>query len=215
MGRYTPPKIGFSGWLKLAGLTFVLAIVIRLTVVQTFAIPSHSMEPGLLVGDYILVNQLCYGKSYLEQNFKPDTEQRIPERGDVVVFSSEDAGDNDQGIYFVKRIVGLPGESVEIRSGLVFIDGHPLKESYLMEGTKTEVYDNGLGHLQLAQGEFFVLGDNRRDSLDSRDFGPVTQAEIEGCAEMVYWSWDRSVDELNVRWSRVGRILRTGGLKSA
>ncbi|MDD2942907.1 MAG: signal peptidase I [bacterium] len=214
MAIYSPPKMRFLGWLKLAGLTFVLAIGIRLTVIQTFAIPSHSMEPGLLVGDYILVNQLCYGKSYLEKSFKPETEQRIPERGDVVVFSSEDAGDNDQGIYFVKRIVGLPGEAVEISSGRVFIDGRPLEENYLETGTMTEVYDNGISHFQLAHGEYFVLGDNRRDSLDSRDFGPVRRAEIEGCAEMVYWSWDRSEDDLNVRWSRVGRSLRTNVLKS-
>jgi signal peptidase I len=149
--------------------TVVLALLIFLlirVVMQNFRIEGYSMEPNLHQGQYLIVNKALYKWVH------------PPQRGDIVVFEYPRAPDRD----FIKRVIGLPGETVEIRSGSVYIDGIPLDEPYLGQPT-----NGNLGPRTLADTEYFVLGDNRDNSSDSRSWGPLPQANIIGKAWVSYW----------------------------
>lgn len=148
--------------------TVVLALLIFLlirVVIQNFRIEGYSMEPNLHQGQYLIVNKAVY---WLHP----------PERGDIVVFAFPRAPDRD----FIKRVIGLPGETIEIRNGSVYIDGVLLDEPYLSEPTHGTVPPR-----TLAPGEYFVLGDNRDNSSDSRSWGPLPQDKIVGKAWLSYW----------------------------
>ena len=178
-----------------------LASSIREHVLHAFKIPSASMLPSILPGDYILLNKAAY-------------KTQAPRRGDVVVFIYP----NDRRLYFIKRIAALPGDSIEIRGGVVRINDQPLPlESvpvdampfYTPKGNErifretsgragypiliTPAY-GGMAKTVVPNGHCFVLGDNRGDSKDSRDFGPVPLADIKGRLDYIYWpakSWRR------------------------
>jgi signal peptidase I len=210
MAFYKPPELSASGWFRLAIYTIIGAVILRVCVVQTFAIPSHSMEPNLEVGDYILVNQLCYD---LHVPLTGESLKKLaePERGDVVVFTQP--GNDEEGLYFVKRVVGLPGELIELKGGAVFVEGRKLSEDYLYDRELTYVADEGVSQFRVDEEEYFVLGDNRDDSFDSRYFGAVRRSEIQGCAQMIYWSWENTPQKTNVHWARIGNVIGTGGIK--
>ncbi len=149
--------------------TVVLALLIFSlirVVVQNFRIEGFSMEPNLHQGQYLIVNKAVY--RWMHE----------PERGDIVVFEYPRAPDRD----FIKRVIGLPGETVEVRDGTVFINGVMLDEPYLSEHTRANVAPRTLG-----PGEYFVLGDNRDNSSDSRSWGPLPQENIIGKAWISYW----------------------------
>lgn len=149
--------------------TVVLALLIFLlirVVLQNFRIEGYSMEPNLHQGQYLIVNKAVY--KWLHP----------PQRGDIVVFEYPRAPDRD----FIKRVIGLPGETIEIRGGSVYIDGIPLDEPYLPQPTNGSVGPRNLG-----DNEFFVLGDNRDNSSDSRSWGPLPQDNIIGKAWISYW----------------------------
>ena len=143
----------------------VVAVGIRTFVVQTFFIPSASMEPTLMIGDRILVDKISYHLHAVH-------------RGDIVVFATptgEDAGPDVKDL--VKRVIGLPGETISSAGGQVVIDGKPLKEPWLVPGTVT----TGHHHAEdPGPSEYFVMGDNRSDSQDSRFFGPIPRSLIVG-----------------------------------
>lgn len=183
----------------------VLAIAIRGAVVQAFKIPSGSMLPTLLIGDHLLVTKFLYGVRI------PYTDIRLlrlrePRRGDIVVF----AFPQDDSKDFIKRIVGEPGDTVEVRGKKVLINGEPLDDSW---GTwsdsrllpPTAGKRDFFGPVTVPEDSYFVMGDNRDQSLDSRFWGFVEDARIRGKAFILYWSWDS--EHTRPRLGRIGTLL--------
>jgi signal peptidase I len=194
-----------SGSLQSLLGTVVIAVFVITFIVQAFQIPSPSMENTLLVGDYLLVNKLCYGGGSVGDYFMP---YRRVRRGDIVVFHYP----LDPAQHFVKRVIGIPGDRVRLVNKQVFVNGTLLKEPYahftrpaddlfrdnfprldVLSGPTPEwwvqlrklVED---GQLIVPEGHYFVMGDNRDNSYDSRYWGFVPQANIIGRPLVIYWS---------------------------
>jgi signal peptidase I len=236
-------------------VAILIALAIRAFVVEPYRIPSGSMFPTLLIGDHLFVNKFIYGIKI------PFTDLRLPairepERGDVVVFTVAKRGtqtypaDRRSDLpreEFVKRVIGLPGDRIDMRDGVVYLNGEPVEAQRLAEtfvdeaGRDLLVEQVSLGdrsfrilddpNLALSStrpisvtvepGRYFVLGDNRDHSKDSRFWGTVRLAEIKGPAFVLYWSWDfnGSWGELlnpgtwwrllteRMRWGRIGRAV--------
>jgi signal peptidase I len=158
--------------------------------IQGFRIPSEAMMPTLRKGDCLYVDKLTY-------------RQQKPRRGDIVVFPFP----RDPTKDFIERVVGLPNEVIEIRNKQVLIDGTRLSETYTVHvdpTTRPRGDDNrdNFGPFKIGPREFFVLGDNRDKSNDSRYWGPLTQQAIRGKATVIYWSWES--ERSKPRWNRVG-----------
>ena len=149
----------------------LLALVIRTFVVQAFKIPSGSMLPTLQIGDHILVNKFIY-------HFTPIT------RGDIIVFKFP----QDETRDFIKRVIGLPGDKVEARNGVVLVNGRPLIEPYLRAGTTTDRLEEPV---VVPEGQLLVLGDNRGVSADSRVFGTIAESTVVGRAVVRVWPLNR------------------------
>jgi signal peptidase I len=162
------------------------------------------MEPALLPGDHMLVNKLCYGLKL------PFTDLVLlplgqPQRGDVVVFQNP----SGHGPDFVKRIIGLPGEQVEIRGKAVYINGRLLRQAWGRHTPYPAAGDN-FGPVRVPPGQYFVMGDNRDNSYDSRFWnqgqgGFVPREHIVGRAEVVLWSWKQF--PFSLRWGRSGHLI--------
>jgi signal peptidase I len=161
-------------------VTGLLFLGIQTFVAQPFQVKQHSMERTLESGQYVLVDKLTplwapYG------------------RGDIIVFRPpEAAGDT---VPLIKRVIGLPGDTVEVRDGLVFVNGTALDEGYLYRGEdgQTEPTDPSFGGTtawQVPPGQLLVMGDHRQDSSDSRVFGPIAVADVVGRAWLRYWPFD-------------------------
>ena len=173
-------------------IAVLLALVIRSLVVQAFTIPSGSMMDTLLVGDYILVNKFLYGPE------APLTEWRLPgirapRRGDIIVFRYP----QDEKRDFIKRIVATPGERVQIRGHQVLINGVALRESYTkfadsaVRGAESYCgYAYGCDPTTVPADSYFVMGDNRDNSQDSRYWGFLPRNYVKGKALMIYWSYE-------------------------
>jgi signal peptidase I len=180
-------------------IAIVLALFIRTFVIQAFKIPSGSMKPTLLVGDHILVNKFIYGVKL------PFTDKILislsePERGDVVVFKFP----LDTRKDYIKRVIGLPGDRVELVDKQLLINGRPTEDphaSYSMSGSM-RMY----GPVTVPADHLFVMGDNRDESSDSRVWGFVPRPYLKGKAFLIYWSWDRK--NYGVRWNRLADIVR-------
>ena len=165
---------------------------IRENHVQAFKIPAGSMEPTLLIGDHILVDR------------RPSA--RDPNRGDLIIFVYPKDPKKD----FVKRIVAVGGEEITIRDKEVFINNKPIRETYAIHAEQdvfpsTKNPRDNFGPVIVPTDSFFVLGDNRDRSLDSRFFGFIEKNKIKGTAKSIYWSWDRK--KKAVRWDRIGMDL--------
>ena len=174
-------------------IAVILALFVRTWAVQAFKIPTGSMENNLLIGDHLLVNKFVFGPAMggAERAVLPMREIR---RGDVVVFKYPDEPERD----FIKRVIGLPGETVELRNKKVYIDGKPLDEPYVHfldpepaaeEVTSFDVRER-YGPVRVPAGQYFVMGDNRDNSQDSRYWGFLPRGHIKGRALMIYWSFD-------------------------
>jgi signal peptidase I len=182
----------------------VLASVLRAGVAQSYHIPSGSMEPTLLVGDRVLVSKLSYAARL------PFTSRVIlplgqPQRGDMVVF----APPSGQGDDLIKRVVGLPGEVVELKAKQVYINGLPLADAWGRYTSRPGPADD-FGPAQVPQGHYFMLGDNRDHSYDSRLWnqgrgGFVPMKDIRGKALLVLWSWEDGA--FQPRWTRLVQPL--------
>jgi len=187
-------------------LAVVLALFIRAFVVQAFKIPSASMYPTLLVGDHILVIKSIYG---LRMPFTNSVliPVKKPERGDVIVFIYPVDPDKD----FIKRVVGVPGDTLEIRNKKLYINNKPApdQEAFYDDSSVYPIMvkprDN-FGPVTIPPNKFFVMGDNRDHSYDSRFWGFVDMEEILGKAFIIYWSWDSTRDR--PRWDRLGDLVR-------
>ena len=184
-------------------LVCVLAVIfLRAFVFQQSEIPSGSMEDTLLVGDYIIVNRFLYAPTSFEWErlLLPSREIR---HGDVVVFKKPQEPELD----FIKRVIGLPGETIQVINRKVHINGKPLNdEEYAYHASSRFVrgLDNH-GPMKIPENSYFMMGDNRENSSDSRVWGPVPFELMKGKAFMIYWSWNGP--ERNVRWSRIGDLL--------
>lgn len=241
------------------GLAVLIALAIRAFVIEPFRIPSGSMLPTLLIGDHLFVNKFLYGAQIPFTNVRLPA-VRPPERGDVVVFRV--ARDSRGGIFpadenpnlpredFVKRIVGMPGERVEVRrGGIVYIDGKRVasrEEGWTFRdeiGRSLDVEVEELGEcehlilddprqpgqtvpaLTLPEGRYFMMGDNRDNSNDSRRWGTVHLDDFKGPAFVLYWSWNLNGNFLSFfnpvnwfsvekRWDRLLRRVRCGDLEA-
>ena len=187
-------------------IAIVLALFIRTFVVQAFKIPSGSMEPTLQIGDHILVNKFIYGVKipYLRKTIIPVSE---PDRGDIIVFRYPEDPDKD----FIKRVIAVPGDTVEIRNKIIYVDGAAVKNDVGVH-TDSRVLSGAINHrdnlkpLTVPASSYFVMGDNRDNSYDSRFWGFVEERSIKGKAFIIYWSWDS--DAFGVRWGRIGDLLK-------
>ena len=171
----------------------ILALFVRTFVVQAFKIPTGSMENNLLIGDHLLVNKFVFGPepTGLERVILPVRDIR---RGDIVVFKYPDEPQRD----FIKRVIGLPGETVELQNKKVLVNGRALDEPYVhflepshaaSEVTSFDVRER-YGPVQVPPDQSFVMGDNRDNSQDSRYWGFLPRHYIKGKALLIYWSYE-------------------------
>jgi signal peptidase I len=183
----------------------ILALFIRTFVVQAFKIPSGSMMNTLLIGDHILVNKFIYGVKlpFVKKTIIP---VHNPQRGDIIVFEFPEDPSKD----FIKRVIGIGGDTIEIRNKQLIVNGTPVNNIHAIYNDpkiydgRTQPRDN-LGPLKVPQGKLFVMGDNRDSSYDSRFWGFVDLSAVKGEAFIIYWSWDK--ENFGVRWNRLGHIL--------
>jgi len=185
-------------------MAVVLALFIRTFVVQAFKIPSGSMLPTLQIGDHLLVNKFLYG---IRIPFvgKHMLELRAPARDDVIVFIYPEDPSKD----FIKRVKGLPGETLEIRNKVLYVNGQAVEDGNAVyekipDHMARPPRDN-FGPFLVPEGTVFVMGDNRDHSHDSRFWGTVPVDDILGKAFVLYWSWDAK--DFRPRWGRIGMLI--------
>jgi signal peptidase I len=164
----------FWEMIRVAVISLAIILPVRYFLIQPFYVKGASMEPNFFDHEYLIIDEISY-------RFNE------PERGDIIVFKYPK--DNKQ--YFIKRIIGLPGEHVRIDNDGVYINDIKLSENYLDSGTETLLPLRGYGDVVLAQDEYFLLGDNRSQSLDSRVFGPITKNLIVGRTWIRGWPFNR------------------------
>jgi len=169
-------------------ITAIIALFATTFVVQAFKIPTGSMESNLLIGDHLLVNKFVYGRhpAWLSRVL-PYKELK---RGDVIVFKYP----NSPEVAYVKRLIGLPGEKVEMVGRTVYINEQPLQENYTQYIDAGSVYER-YGPYYVPEGKYFAMGDNRDNSQDSRFWGFVPRDHIIGKALAIYWSYETPRDE--------------------
>ena len=194
-------------------IALLLALFIRTFVVQAFKIPSGSMKETLLIGDHILVSKFAYGthipneipflniKLFDDIIFFP----KQPERGDIIVFKYP----KDEKRDFIKRVIGVPGDLLEVRHQKVFINGKPYEDRHARHtespSDSSLVPRDDFGPVLVPDNHLFMMGDNRENSQDSRYWGFLDINKVRGKALMIYWSWNQL--ESWVRFDRFGKIL--------
>jgi signal peptidase I len=219
-------------------IALVLALIIRAFLVQAFSIPSGSMEPTLLVGDYLLVNKLAYGIRNPFTN-KVLISTGTPQRGDIIVFIYPQSPDKD----YIKRVIGLPGDRIQITNKKLFINGQVTQipppsnnpeapHAVYSDKEITDTQRDNFGPVVVPKESYFVMGDNRDRSYDSRFWGFVPDKNLKGRAFIIYFSWAgdgqpqstltpslfRGLSGLiyqqswnsqafRVRWDRIGKII--------
>lgn len=186
-------------------IAVAIAFFIRTFIIQAFKIPSGSMKPTLQIGDHILVTKFSYGIK-IPLLRKTLFSVSDPKRGDIVVFIYPE----DRSKDFVKRVVGVSGDTLEIKNkkiylnGLPYSDGHGVYMDDMIIPGAAQPRDN-FGPVTVPTGSLFVMGDNRDQSYDSRFWGFVDKRDVLGKALIIYWSWNK--EDINVRWDRLGRLL--------
>jgi signal peptidase I len=203
-------------------IAVVLALFIRTFVVQAFKIPTGSMEPNLLIGDHLLVNKVVFGPylTGLERTLLPMKEIA---RGHVLVFKYPEDPERD----FIKRVIGLPGEQIEVRHKRVYVNGRLLTEPYAhyfepppsvpdelenandRQGLSADPREN-YGPVTVPPKHYFVMGDNRDNSQDSRYWGFMPRDYVKGRALVIYWSYESEIGNVvsGTRWSRLLHQVR-------
>ena len=188
----------------------IIAFFVRSFFIQAFKIPSSSMEPTLLVGDHLLVNRLSYVVKV------PFTDIVIfelgkPDRGDVIVFRYP----VDRSKDFIKRVIAREGDTVDIKDKTIYVNGKKMQDpwGYYSKEPVIPGYLSPKDNLQpvkVPRDSYFVMGDNRDRSLDSRFWGFVRKEDLVGKAFILYFSWDKNSDNplYYVRWLRIGRMIR-------
>ena len=228
--RGSRPERSLVEWLKSLAWALGIVIILRLFVFQTFFIDSGSMQNTMLIGDFVFVNRMAMGSPV------PFTDLTIPgygdpERGDVLVFDPP----HDDTLTVVKRLVGLPGDTLEMRGGQLYLNGEPREEPYAINDAASDSFDPDMlwqreillggprddyrptrdtwGPLVIPEGRYFMLGDFRWDSLDSRYWGLLERWRFRGRAVFIYFSYDRDAMRpfpwlTETRWGRIGDRIR-------
>jgi signal peptidase I len=188
----------FREYAEILVVSASLAFFIRTFVVQAFQIPSGSMEDTLLVGDFLLANKFVYGAHV------PFTETRLPalsrpKRGDIIVFRAP-----HQDKDFIKRVVGVGGDTIELRENRLLVNGEEQVEPFVaIKGEAPPFAD--FSPRRVPKGYLFMMGDNRNNSQDSRYWGFLDERLIKGKAMILYWSWDK--ERHRPRLGRIGRLI--------
>ena len=194
-------------------IALLLALFIRTFVIQAFKIPSGSMEETLLIGDHILVSKFAYGTHIPNEipivNIKLFDDiilfPTLPERGDIIVFKYP----KDESRDFIKRVIGIPGDLLEVKHQKVFINSKPYIDPFARHieapSNSPLVPRDDFGPVLIPDGHLFMMGDNRENSQDSRYWGFLDVSKVRGKALMIYWSWNQL--ENWVRFERFGKIL--------
>lgn len=194
-------------------IALLLALFIRTFVIQAFKIPSGSMEETLLIGDHILVSKFAYGTHIPNEipivNIKLFDDiilfPTLPERGDIIVFKYP----KDESRDFIKRVIGIPGDLLEVKHQKVFINDKPYIDPFARHieapSNSPLVPRDDFGPVLIPDGHLFMMGDNRENSQDSRYWGFLDVSKVRGKALMIYWSWNQL--ENWVRFERFGKIL--------
>lgn len=175
----------FREYAEAAAIAVILALFIRTFVVQAFKIPSGSMIPTLLVGDHILVNKFIYGVKipFLNKTLIPIDS---PKRNDVIVFIYP----VDESKDFIKRVIGLPGETLEIKDTKIYLNGEIFEDTHgVFNDSHRNFAKDNFGPITIPEDRLFVMGDNRDNSHDSRFWGTVPLESVKGKALIIYWSW--------------------------
>ncbi|PKN88703.1 MAG: signal peptidase I [Deltaproteobacteria bacterium HGW-Deltaproteobacteria-1] len=191
-------------------IAILIAVVIRTLVIQAYKIPSRSMVPTLLIGDHLLVNKFIYGIKIpvIRTTLLPVSN---PKRGDIIVFIYP----NDRSKDYIKRVIGVAGDKIEIKNKNIFIndklykDGFGIYSDSVVYPAMMQPRDN-YGPVVVPKNSLFVMGDNRDESADSRFWGFVDLKDVEGKALLIYWSWNSEEENLlkKVRWERIGNLLK-------
>lgn len=231
-----PKKSVFREYLGAIGWAILIALLIRTWGVQAFQIPSGSMKPTLLVGDHLLVNKSRYGvhipheidfgregRASHNPSFSEEYAGRMivefspPARGDIIVFRNPE----DRAQDFIKRVIGLPGETVQVQGKTIFINGQAIEDSWGYFDNTPVANDRrrslSFGPVVVPDKHYFVMGDNRDHSHDSRYWfgggnyrvgpgGYVPEQDILGKALIIYFSWDSEGND-GVRWSRIASLI--------
>ena len=211
--------------------SIIIALLLRASVVEANKIPSGSMIPTLLVGDYILVNKLAYNIKFPFTKYSL-LQYRLPTRGDVVTFYRP----RDEERIFIKRVVGLPGDVLEVKGSKLFINGETIpvqqdnisadfQNTFLGHTVYKEQFAKGphnilindeapsptsyFGPITVPEGNIFVMGDNRDHSSDSRAWGFVPRENVLGTPIAIYFSWNDRLSLFNgaIRWNRIGKPM--------
>ena len=220
-------------WIKSGIIGFLIFIVVRTFLIQTFTIVSGSMEGTLLVGDFLVLNKSAYGATL------PGSDKRLPgydepERGDIIVFVGHH---EPKPIDLVKRLIGMPGDTLAMRDGTLYLNGQPQDEPYarhtypdgdtghlwmdwqtqfLTDSARMAPYSptrDNWGPIVVPPERYFVLGDNRDESLDSRYWGFIRPEQVKGRAVALYFSYNNRPNGGlpvlgRIRWNRIGDVLR-------
>jgi signal peptidase I len=213
LSRKIRNKSVFREYFEAICVAILLALFIRTFVVQAFKIPSGSMLPTLLIGDHLLVNKFIYGIR-VPFTGKILVPVKKPAQGDVVVFRFP----KDRSIDYIKRVVGTPGDTVEIKDKKVFINEKPIDDSHAHVSSPSVLSANAsprdnFGPILVPENRIFVMGDNRDNSYDSRFWGFVDQKDVLGKAFILYWSWDIdkplfSLDRFaSIRFGRLANLI--------
>lgn len=207
-GKATKSKV--QEYVEAIIIAILIAVVIRTFIIQAYKIPSRSMVPTLQVGDHLLVNKFIYGVKIpiIRRIILPITN---PKKGEIIVFIYP----HDRTKDYIKRVVGIGGDKVEIKNKNIFINDQPYKDNFgiysddLTYPAIMQPRDN-FGPVTVPKGSLFVMGDNRDESADSRFWGFVDLKDVEGKALLIYWSWN-SEEQKNllkkIRWERLGNLI--------
>jgi signal peptidase I len=194
-------------WTEALIVAFIFAMIIRAFVLQAYRIPSSSMEDTLLKGDHILATKYNYGTTIPMTTRKIWGADLVPKRGDIVIFTFP----GNHAMDFVKRVIGTPGDTIEVREKNVYVNGKLFKMSFekhtdpfILTQGQGMVRDN-FGPIKVDPGTCFVMGDNRDQSYDSRFWGFVPIQNIKGKAFIIYFSWDSAKHWL--RFNRIGHLI--------
>ncbi|HNW60678.1 MAG TPA: signal peptidase I [bacterium] len=228
----------FKEYFEALTVALVAALILRMLVIQAFRIPTGSMKDTLLVGDFLLVNKFVYGANTPDRI--PLTDIKLPslhmpaihqpKRGDIIVFKYP----LDEKLDYIKRCIGVPGDTLELRKGLVYINHRPEGEIRFLERRfddsegrwinyyrvhtpegrdytirRYEGFAYDFGPVVVPPRHLFMMGDNRDNSQDSRYWGFMPMQNIRGQAMVIYFSYDHSESLLHrIRWSRIFGIIR-------
>jgi len=184
VGSRRPPQPLWKSYIQACALAFFVALILRAFVIQAYRIPSASMEDTVLAGDFVMVNRMAYAGS------------KTPQIDDIIVFAYPLNPERD----FVKRVIALAGQQVAMRNKQLYVDGRPVPlppaGKNIDRDTLGSVFSNrdNFGPVTVPQGSYFVMGDNRDDSEDSRFWGTVPDDHLKGKVAFVYWSWAPAPD---------------------